>query len=269
MFFNPRLKVAKINTDAPLGSPPLIGNEFRDRDQHGWFRGSHLEGGLDIQSGVFTQFALPKVTRSRQIHLKGMAIAGHHFVHHRIGLRGSAQFPFQDVRQADRHVHIVGQGVDRVPVGQFGGFIFANGFVTPPTETVQFHIVGISLQQGLDMDQRFPISTRLDEHVQNLLTQFVAVGFTLVDGVVRVITTDGTQKVRNVERDARATVAQVEGARWLSIAGAARIERDPDAVRVAERLYAERYRTPRENPRRVVIRIDPDRFLASSGLLSR
>ncbi|AZC12445.1 MULTISPECIES: PPOX class F420-dependent oxidoreductase [unclassified Microbacterium] len=115
-----------------------------------------------------------------------------------------------------------------------------------------------------------------DRHLATLSTigphggiHVVAVGFTLVDGVVRVITTEGTQKVRNVERDARATVAQVEGARWLSIAGSARIERDPDAVRWAERLYAERYRTPRENPRRVVIRIDPDRFLASSGLLSR
>ncbi|WJL94622.1 PPOX class F420-dependent oxidoreductase [Microbacterium sp. ET2] len=115
-----------------------------------------------------------------------------------------------------------------------------------------------------------------DRHLATLSTigphgriHVVAVGFTLVDGVVRVITSEGTQKVRNVERDARATVAQVEGARWLSIAGSALIERDPDAVRLAERLYAERYRTPRENPRRVVIRIDPDRFLASSGLLSR
>ena len=115
-----------------------------------------------------------------------------------------------------------------------------------------------------------------DRHLATLSTigpdggiHVVAVGFTLVDGVVRVITSDGTQKVRNVERDPRATVAQVEGARWLSIAGAARIERDPEAVRLAERLYAERYRAPRENPRRVVIRIDADRFLASAGLVSR
>ncbi|WP_322410076.1 PPOX class F420-dependent oxidoreductase [Microbacterium invictum] len=115
-----------------------------------------------------------------------------------------------------------------------------------------------------------------DRHLATLSTigpdggiHVVAVGFTLVDGVVRIITSDGTQKVRNVERDPRATVAQVEGARWLSIAGAASIERDPEAVRLAERLYADRYRAPRENPRRVVIRIDPDRFLASAGLVSR
>lgn len=115
-----------------------------------------------------------------------------------------------------------------------------------------------------------------DRHLATLSTigprgdiHVVAVGFTLVDGVVRVITTDGTQKVRNVERDGRATVAQVEGPRWLSIAGPAHIERDAEAVRLAERLYAERYRPPRENPRRVVIRIQADVFLASSGLLSR
>ena len=31
------------------------------------------------------------------------------------------------------------------------------------------------------MNQCFPISTRLDEHVENLLTQFVAIGFTPED----------------------------------------------------------------------------------------
>ena len=36
------------------------------------------------------------------------------------------------------------------------------------------------------------------------LIHVVAVGFTLADGVVRVITSDGSQKVRNVERDPRA-----------------------------------------------------------------
>ena len=47
----------------------------------------------------------------------------------------------------------------------------------------------------------------------------VAVGFTYVDGVVRIITRDGSQKVRNIERDGRATVAQLSGPQWLSIAG--------------------------------------------------
>ena len=113
-----------------------------------------------------------------------------------------------------------------------------------------------------------------DRHVATLSTMgpgglihAVAIGFTYRDGVVRIITSDGTQKVRNVERDARATVAQVSGAQWVSIAGRAVIERDADAVAHAVALYTERYRAPRANPRRVVIRLTPDRLMGSAGLL--
>lgn len=94
----------------------------------------------------------------------------------------------------------------------------------------------------------------------------VAVGFTFIDEVVRIITSDGSQKVRNVERDARATVAQLCGPQWLSIAGSAVIERNPDAVAHAVSLYAQRYRQPRPNPRRVVVRITPEKVLGSAGL---
>lgn len=94
----------------------------------------------------------------------------------------------------------------------------------------------------------------------------VAVGFTIADGVVRIITSDGSQKVRNIERDPRATVAQVAGPEWLSIAGHAVIERDPDAVARAVELYAARYRQPRVNPKRVVIRIEPTKLMGSAGL---
>ena len=96
----------------------------------------------------------------------------------------------------------------------------------------------------------------------------VAVGFTYVDGVVRIITSDGSQKVRNIERDGRATVAQLSGPQWLSIAGTGAIERDADAVAYAVSLYAARYRQPRPNPRRVVIRITPVKTLGSAGLWS-
>jgi PPOX class probable F420-dependent enzyme len=94
----------------------------------------------------------------------------------------------------------------------------------------------------------------------------VAVGFTFADGIIRIITSDHSQKVRNIERDPRATVAQVSGPQWLSIAGRGIIERDPDAVAHAVALYAGRYRQPRPNPRRVVIRITPERALGSAGL---
>ncbi|GAA1524587.1 PPOX class probable F420-dependent enzyme [Agromyces terreus] len=113
-----------------------------------------------------------------------------------------------------------------------------------------------------------------DSHLATLSTigldgglHVVAVGYTVDAGVVRIITSDGTQKVRNIERDPRATVAQVSGPQWLSIAGTAIIERDPDAVAHAVALYAQRYRQPRVNPRRVVIRIAPDRVMGSAGFL--
>ena len=96
----------------------------------------------------------------------------------------------------------------------------------------------------------------------------VAVGYTVHEGIVRIITSDGSQKVRNIERDARATVAQVSGPKWLSIAGAAVIERDLVAVDRAVALYAQRYRQPSANPRRVVIRLRPDHVMGSAGLFS-
>lgn len=94
----------------------------------------------------------------------------------------------------------------------------------------------------------------------------VAVGFTLHNGVVRIITSDGTQKVRNIERDGRATVGQVDGRQWISFVGKAVIEREPDDVALAVKLYTERYRPVQPNPKRVVIRIDVDNVLASVGL---
>lgn len=95
----------------------------------------------------------------------------------------------------------------------------------------------------------------------------VPVGFTLERGIVRIITSDGTQKVRNVERGGQASVAQVDGGRWLSFQGEARIERDPAAVAHAVELYAGRYRQPGVDPRRVVIEIAVARILGSGGTL--
>ncbi|SHT34825.1 Uncharacterised protein [Mycobacteroides abscessus subsp. abscessus] len=44
---------------------------------------------------------------------------------------------------------------------------------------------------------------------------------------------------------------------------------DKDAVRDAELRYAQRYRTPRVNPKRVVIEVKIERVLGSSDLLNR
>jgi PPOX class probable F420-dependent enzyme len=103
----------------------------------------------------------------------------------------------------------------------------------------------------------------------------VAVGFTFdpAAGLVRVITSDGSTKVRNADRPAggaggaagsagaRAAVGQVDGRRWASLEGPVRVSRDQADVADAERRYAQRYRPPRPNPRRVVVLIAVDRVL--------
>ncbi len=93
----------------------------------------------------------------------------------------------------------------------------------------------------------------------------VAVGFTFDPdaGLVRVITSDGSAKVRNAERGAapRAAVGQVDGRRWASLEGPVRVSRDPAEIGEAERRYARRYRTPRVNPRRVALIITVQRVL--------
>lgn len=95
----------------------------------------------------------------------------------------------------------------------------------------------------------------------------VPVGFTLHDGIIRIISSGGSQKVRNAQRDATATVSQLDGARWITFQGEATVHDDPDEVALAVALYADRYRQPRVNPLRVAIRIEPFRVMASSGLL--
>jgi hypothetical protein len=64
-------------------------------------------------------------------------------------------------------------------------------------------------------------------------------------------------------------LSQVDGARWLSLEGIASVNRDADAVRDAELRYAQRYRTPKPNSRRVVIEVLVKRVLGSSSLLDR
>jgi PPOX class probable F420-dependent enzyme len=97
----------------------------------------------------------------------------------------------------------------------------------------------------------------------------VAVGFTFdpKTHIARVITTGGSQKALNADRGGLAVLSQVDGARWLSLEGKATVSGDVDAVRDAELRYAQRYRTPRPNPRRVVIEVEVERVLGSSDLL--
>lgn len=99
----------------------------------------------------------------------------------------------------------------------------------------------------------------------------VAVGFTFdpTTHIARVITSGGSQKAVNAEHRGVAVLSQVDGARWLSLEGKSSVLTDIEDVRDAERRYAQRYRTPRPNPKRVVIEVRVQRVLGSSRLLDR
>ena len=66
-----------------------------------------------------------------------------------------------------------------------------------------------------------------------------------------------------------AGLSHAVGARWLSLEGRAGVSTDAESVRDAELRYAQRYRAPRPNPRRVVIEVHIERVLGSSELLDR
>lgn len=117
-----------------------------------------------------------------------------------------------------------------------------------------------------------------DRHLASLATlrrdgtpHVVAVGFTWDPErlLARVITSGGSQKALNAERGGYAAVTQVDGPRWLTLEGPARVSADPDDVAEAVARYTRRYRPPRENPTRVVIEISVQRALGVAGLLGR
>jgi hypothetical protein len=66
--------------------------------------------------------------------------------------------------------------------------------------------------------------------------------------------------------DGRAAVTQVDGARWVSLDGPARVVHDPAVVAAAVDAYSRRYRQPRERDDRVVIEIEVQRMMCNSGL---
>ncbi len=92
----------------------------------------------------------------------------------------------------------------------------------------------------------------------------VPVGTTLdvATMTARVITRVDSIKARNVASGrTRVAVCQVDGRRWATLEGSARVTQDADEVAEAVARYAERYRQPRVNPDRVAIIIDVARML--------
>jgi PPOX class probable F420-dependent enzyme len=96
----------------------------------------------------------------------------------------------------------------------------------------------------------------------------VPVGFTYDPQarVARVITSGSSRKAVHAARGGRAALCQVDGWRWLTLEGAARVLTDAPSVARAVEAYAGRYRQPREKPTRVVVEIAVDRVL---GLVER
>jgi len=93
----------------------------------------------------------------------------------------------------------------------------------------------------------------------------VAVGFAYdpEDRIVRIITRDGSTKVRNGARGGRAAVSQVDGRRWLTLEGTISMTSDPARVARAVAAYTERYGAPSERPDRVALEIAVDRILGN------
>ena len=126
---------------------------------------------------------------------------------------------------------------------------------------------------SLDLDDLGPdvLAFLAERHLATLTTlradgspHVVPVGFSYDPGtrLARVITSGDSVKARNADRPgAVAALCQVERVRWLTLSGPIRVDRDPDAVADAVRRYAERYRQPRENPKRVALVMDVTRIL--------
>jgi F420H(2)-dependent biliverdin reductase len=85
-----------------------------------------------------------------------------------------------------------------------------------------------------------------------------------------VITSGTSHKARRIaagpEEGTPISACQVDGRRWSTLEGRARVLTAPADVRRAEEQYAGRYRVPRVNPQRVALRIEVDRFLLSGSL---
>jgi F420H(2)-dependent biliverdin reductase len=98
----------------------------------------------------------------------------------------------------------------------------------------------------------------------------VPVGVTvdLAEGIARVVTSAASYKARLVggagPAGLPASVCQLDGRRWSTLSGTAVLRDDPESVRDAEARYARRYRVPRPNPQRVVLRIAVDRVMGNA-----
>lgn len=90
-----------------------------------------------------------------------------------------------------------------------------------------------------------------------------------------VITNPASRKARNLvgatnedhPQGGLVAACQVDGGRWATLEGRARVVSDAESVARAVQRYAARYRVPRENPDRVALRISVHRIVCSASLV--
>lgn len=89
-------------------------------------------------------------------------------------------------------------------------------------------------------------------------------------GVLRVTANRTSVKARNARGypaggpSPRAAVCQVDGGRWITLEGQIEVSEDPAEIAEAVERYAKRYRTLGPNPDRIVLRLTPDKVMAST-----
>jgi PPOX class probable F420-dependent enzyme len=93
------------------------------------------------------------------------------------------------------------------------------------------------------------------------------VGFTWDDaaGLAWVICSGTSHKARHAVQNARVALCQLDGRRWLTLEGTARVSAEPAEVAAAVARYARRYRQPRVNPARVAVEITVSSVLGSAA----
>ena len=114
-----------------------------------------------------------------------------------------------------------------------------------------------------DGEQSPGISLNANEKLE-IAQQLARLGVDVIEAGFPIASPGDFEAVRAIAREVHGPV--IAG---LARAHAADIERAAEAVRDAELRYAQRYRTPRVNPRRVVIEVKVERVLGSSTLLDR
>ncbi len=95
--------------------------------------------------------------------------------------------------------------------------------------------------------------------------QVTPVGFTYDadEPLIRIITWTDSWKVKHLGagHDDRVAVSSVDGGRWLTFYGTAKVATDADRVAEGVARYAERYRQPKERDDRAVIEVNVTRVI--------